>query len=269
MADNVQFQSTTLATPASGTTVSTDDTSSGHVQRIKLTYSADGADTHVQADADGLLVNTGAHLDTMSATLDDSELGIATKAGIYGYTTSGGGQWEAVKVTPSGALTVEVNDGGGSITVDGSVSVAGTATVGGTVASTQSGAWTVTANAGTGPFPVSDNGGSLTVDGTVSVNGTVSTSVISASTATLTNINDTAASTALLASNADRKGFAIYNDSTSALYVKFGTSAASSAFTVKIESSGYYELVGHGVYTGPIDGVWVTDASGAARVTEW
>lgn len=32
---------------------------------------------------------------------------------------------------------------------------------------------TVTANAGTGPFPVSDNGGSLTVDGTVAVSGTV------------------------------------------------------------------------------------------------
>jgi hypothetical protein len=97
---------------------------------VKLAYSADGVDTHVQADADGLLVNTGAHLDAMSATLDDAEIGLATKAGLYGYTASGGGQWEAVKVAPSGALTVEVDDGGGSITVDG------------TVAATQSGTWT-------------------------------------------------------------------------------------------------------------------------------
>jgi hypothetical protein len=130
MADNVAFQSTQLATPASGTTVSTDEAASGHIQRVKLAYSADGVDTHVQADADGLLINTGAHLDAMSATLDDAEIGLATKAGLYGYTTSGGGQWEAVKVTPSGALTVEINDGGGSITVDG------------TVAATQSGTWT-------------------------------------------------------------------------------------------------------------------------------
>jgi hypothetical protein len=43
--------------------------------------------------------------------------------------------------------TLSVDDAGGSITVDG----------------------TVTANAGTGPFPVSDDGGSLTVDGTVTV----------------------------------------------------------------------------------------------------
>jgi len=94
MADNVQFQSTQLATPADGTQISTDEAASGHIQRVKLAYSADGVDTHVGADADGLLVNLGANND---------------------------------------------------VTVTG----------------------TVTANAGTGPFPVSDNGGSLTVDGTV------------------------------------------------------------------------------------------------------
>jgi len=94
MADNVQFQSTQLATPADGTQVSTDEAASGHIQRVKLAYSADGVDTHVGADADGLLVNLGANND---------------------------------------------------VTVTG----------------------TVTANAGTGPFPVSDNGGSLTVDGTL------------------------------------------------------------------------------------------------------
>ena len=223
MADNVSFQSTALATPASGTVISTDEATSGHVQRVKLAYSADGSDTHISADANGLLVNTGAHLDDVVNAVATTDQAITTKSAVFGYTTAGGGSFQPVKVTPSGALTVEVNDGGGSITVDG----------------------------------------------TVSIGGTVTTALIAGSTATLTNIDDTAASTALLASNSSRRGFAIFNDSTSALYVKFGTTAASTAFTVKIEASGYYELVGNGVYTGPVDGGWVSDASGAARVTEW
>ena len=44
-------------------TVSTDEGVGGHVQRVKLTYSADGSETHVDADADGLLVNLGANND--------------------------------------------------------------------------------------------------------------------------------------------------------------------------------------------------------------
>ena len=44
-------------------TVSTDEGAGGHVQRVKLTYSADGSETHVGADADGLLVNLGANND--------------------------------------------------------------------------------------------------------------------------------------------------------------------------------------------------------------
>lgn len=66
---------------------------------------------------------------------------------------SSGRQRVVVEGTPAVSVsnfpaTQTVADGGGSLTVDG----------------------TVTANAGTGPFPVSDNGGSLTVDGTVTAN---------------------------------------------------------------------------------------------------
>jgi hypothetical protein len=49
MADNVAI------TPGSGVNISTDDAgASGQVQRIKLTYSADGDATHIGADANGL-----------------------------------------------------------------------------------------------------------------------------------------------------------------------------------------------------------------------
>lgn len=54
--------------------------------------------------------------------------------------------------------TIAVTDGAGSLTVDGSVSVANT------VAVAQSGAWVVTANAGTGTFTIGDGGSSITVD---------------------------------------------------------------------------------------------------------
>lgn len=55
-------------------TVSTDEAASGHVQRVKLTQSADGSDTHIQADADGLLVNLGTNNDvTISGTVTVAE----------------------------------------------------------------------------------------------------------------------------------------------------------------------------------------------------
>src|SRR5574343_1249515 len=64
-----------------------------------------------------------------------------------------------------------VSDNGGSLTVDGTVGISGTVPVSGPLTDSQLRAspvpvsGTVTANAGTGPWPVTDNGGSLTVDG--------------------------------------------------------------------------------------------------------
>lgn len=71
MADDVTFQSATLATPPAGTKVSADeDSSNALIQRVKLAYSADGARTHVPADDDGLLVNLGANNDvTVTGTV--------------------------------------------------------------------------------------------------------------------------------------------------------------------------------------------------------
>lgn len=141
MADNVTFQSGELATPPAGTQVSADEASSGLVQRVKLTQSSNGSDTAITADADGLLVNVGAHKDAVGDAMVDGDMAIAVKAAIFGHHTSGGGGWDPVKVSPSGALTVEVDDGGGSITVDG------------TVAATQSGAWDIQNIVGTVSLP--------------------------------------------------------------------------------------------------------------------
>jgi hypothetical protein len=57
MADDVAISA------GSGTSIATDDCTSGHAQVVKLAYSADGDRTHVPADANGMLVNLGANND--------------------------------------------------------------------------------------------------------------------------------------------------------------------------------------------------------------
>jgi len=84
-------------------------------------------------------------------------------------------------------------------------------------------------------------------------------------TGTLTNVTGIATSTTLLAANTARLGATIHNDSTAALYVKFGITASTTSYSVKIAVDGYYE-VPFG-YTGRIDGIWAS-AAGAARITE-
>lgn len=85
-------------------------------------------------------------------------------------------------------------------------------------------------------------------------------------TGTTTTVNDTTTSTTLLASNSNRLGATIFNDSTADLYVKFGTTASSSSFAVKIAPYGYYEVPFH--YSGVISGIWSSNTSGQAVITE-
>lgn len=57
-----------ISLPASGVTASTDDcASAGHVQRVKLAYSADGDATHIPADVNGLAVAGGVAHDAADA----------------------------------------------------------------------------------------------------------------------------------------------------------------------------------------------------------
>lgn len=86
-------------------------------------------------------------------------------------------------------------------------------------------------------------------------------------TATLSNVDDSTSSVTLAAANADRLGLIVYNDSSGDLYLKFGSSASSTSFTVKIPADSYWEMP-EPVYTGIVTGAWSTDAGGAARVTE-
>jgi hypothetical protein len=84
--------------------------------------------------------------------------------------------------------------------------------------------------------------------------------------ATLENVASSATNVTLFDSNAAAKGRMIHNDSTAVLYVKFGATATSSSYTVKMASDSYYEFP-EPVYTGIVDGIWAS-ANGAARCTE-
>lgn len=88
-----------------------------------------------------------------------------------------------------------------------------------------------------------------------------------AAAATVTQVGDSASSVTLAAANTSRLGVSIYNDSTAALYIKCGATAATNSFTVKLEQGDYWEAPAD--YTGRIDGIWASDAGGNAYVTEF
>jgi hypothetical protein len=91
--------------------------------------------------------------------------------------------------------------------------------------------------------------------------------------ATTTSVSDSASSQNLLDENVDRRGFWIVNDSSSILYIKFGATATTTDWTVKLAAGDRLEhLPGEYVgvlYVGRVDGIWSANGSGAARITEF
>lgn len=100
------------------------------------------------------------------------------------------------------------------------------------------------------------------------VNGFGQVATPKSSTATVTSVADNASSVQLLASNADRLGASIVNDSTARLLLKCGTTASSASYTESLRTGDSWECPFD--YTGPIAGIWDTDpGDGAARITEY
>ena len=86
-------------------------------------------------------------------------------------------------------------------------------------------------------------------------------------TATLTNVASSASNVTLVAANPSRRALVIMNDSTAILYVKFGETATTSSFTLKLAAGATWESPVEHIYVGIIDGIWAA-ANGAARITE-
>lgn len=69
-------------------------------------------------------------------------------------------------------------------------------------------------------------------------------------TGTITLPTLTTGSTTLLASNAARKGFAVYNSSSFTMFIAKAATASSTSFTTSVRPNQLYEDKGVGVYTG-------------------
>lgn len=90
--------------------------------------------------------------------------------------------------------------------------------------------------------------------------------LLCSSSSSLSNISASVSSVTLLAANQNRLLATIQNDSINTLYVKLGTTASTSSYTVKMIGGSYYEFPLR--YTGRIDGIWDI-ATGTARITEF
>lgn len=69
----------------------------------------------------------------------------------------------------------------------------------------------------------------------------------------------------ILSPNTNRIGATIYNEGTAVCYMKLGTDASTTSYTLQIANGGYYELPYR--YTGPIEGV-TSSSTALLRVTE-
>lgn len=101
----------------------------------------------------------------------------------------------------------------------------------------------------------------------VTAAGAVRTSPGAAPTATLANKNYSGSNQTLAAANAARLGLLIFNDTDGALFLKYGATAATSSFTVKIAAGGYWEMPSP-LWAGIVDGIGTGGTTGATRVTE-
>ena len=85
--------------------------------------------------------------------------------------------------------------------------------------------------------------------------------------ATVTSITSLNTTSQLKAASDRSRGVAIYNNSTSILYLRFGTADATATdFTIQLAAETYYEVPF--AYRGEIQGIWAT-ANGAALVTDF
>lgn len=83
-------------------------------------------------------------------------------------------------------------------------------------------------------------------------------------TSTLSNVSASASSVTALASNAARLRAWLYNDSTSAVNIKYGATASTTSFTKRLLPNDFFVVE---LYSGRIDAIW-DSAAGTMRVTE-
>lgn len=87
-------------------------------------------------------------------------------------------------------------------------------------------------------------------------------------TDTTASVASSATSVNLFAAAGGGSARTVFNDSTTALKLKFGFTASATSYTVQILPGGYYEFP-QPLYLGNVDGIWASADGGAARLTWW
>lgn len=162
--------------------------------------------------------------------------------------------------------------------------VSGTQAVSGTVTGNQGtaagigSAWPVKITDGTdtadvtaaGRLQVDGSGVTQPVSGTVTANAGTGTFVVQPvvpATSVVTEVNASPGSTLLLAANATRKSFLVYNASDANLMLKLGTTVSRNSFTTVVPPGATWQPPSHVNYQGDVSALWETP-TGVALVTE-
>lgn len=303
----VSDSTTTASTVPNGTVIATDDVGGAQYQRVKLDVGGDGVSSPVTDLASGAKQDTGNSallaIQTAVETIDNAISGTEMQVDVVTLPAIPSGTnvigHVIVDTAPTTAVTGPLTDAelrASAVPVSGTfyqatqpVSIAtlptlaaGTNNIGdvdvltvpadpfGANADAASATGSISAKlrfiAATG-IPIT---GTVTVGSHAVTNaGTFATQnePLRSSSASVTTVSDTASSTTLLSSNASRRGASFFNNSTSTLYMKFGTTASATDFTIAMAASSFYVLDAP-VYTGRIDGIWSSDSTGAVLITE-
>ena len=90
--------------------------------------------------------------------------------------------------------------------------------------------------------------------------------VNSLNAATHANVASSASSVTLFAANTEARARYVFNDSSSVLYIKFGTTASVTSYAVQVAAGAFFTFPTP-LYAGRVDGIWAA-ANGNARTTE-
>jgi hypothetical protein len=97
---------------------------------------------------------------------------------------------------------------------------------------------------------------------------TLSAEEAPAAASAVTSVAAAASTTTLLAANTNRRMATFFNDTSGrTLYLKYGSGASTSSYTVKIREQGYFEMPAP-VEIGIITGIWDAGSGGSVRITE-
>lgn len=171
---------------------------------------------------------------------------------ISGTTPSFSGVYVTLttKATPSTqTINGTVTSTNNSVGADGSAFLGFDTQVGGRVV-------------GAAPTYTPGNLNALTLD----VGGNLRVVTNKAGTSAVTSVAQATSNTVILASNTSRVFASVYNETGQKMYIKLGTTASVTSYTIQLMPNSYWEVPND--YTGEIDAVWQGSGSGNARVTE-